>query len=84
VFTDLLGDAVRVLGPDDPATLDARHELARWRGRAGDAAGAAAAFAELVADRSRVLGPEHPDTVKSAFALAHWQEQCGPGSRTVR
>ncbi|MFF5278636.1 tetratricopeptide repeat protein [Streptomyces sp. NPDC000133] len=67
-----------------PHTLDVRHELARWRGRAGDAAGAAAEFAEVVVDRRRVLGPEHPDTVKSVRAPAHWREQPGPHSHIVQ
>ncbi|MHB0911674.1 tetratricopeptide repeat protein [Streptomyces argenteolus] len=36
-----LVDATRDrLGPDHPATLSARHNLAVWRGEAGDAAGA--------------------------------------------
>ncbi|MGW2747448.1 hypothetical protein [Streptomyces sp. NPDC001450] len=36
------------LGPDHPATLTARSHLARWRGKTGDAAGAAAAYEQLL------------------------------------
>jgi hypothetical protein len=49
-----------VLGNDHPDTLSARLNLARWRGRAGDPAGAAEAFEALLDDRVRVLGPDHP------------------------
>ncbi|MFE6767323.1 hypothetical protein [Streptomyces sp. NPDC057689] len=51
------------LGRDHPSTLDARHELARRRGDAGDRAGAAAAYKTLVADAKRVLGADHLDTL---------------------
>jgi hypothetical protein len=37
-FEELLTDYLRVLGPDHPYTLTTRHNLARWRGEAGDAA----------------------------------------------
>lgn len=50
------------LGPNHSDTLAARHDLAYWRGEAGDAAGAVAAFAGLLADRTRVLGPDHVRT----------------------
>jgi hypothetical protein len=43
-----------VLGPDNPQTLTTRGNLARWRGEAGDAAGAAAAFDQLLEDFLRV------------------------------
>ncbi|MGW0828511.1 DUF7779 domain-containing protein, partial [Streptomyces sp. NPDC002845] len=42
------------LGEDHPATLTARGNLATMRGRAGDAAGAAQAFAELLEHMVRV------------------------------
>ena len=50
----------RVLGPEHPDTLAARHELARWTGEAGDPAAARDLFAALLPVRERVLGPEHP------------------------
>ena len=46
--------------PSTPHTLTTRHELARWTGEAGDAAGARDQFAALLPIRERVLGPEHP------------------------
>jgi len=38
---ELLTDQLRVLGPDHPDTLATRHNLASWRGRSSDPAGAA-------------------------------------------
>ncbi|HSV66346.1 MAG TPA: tetratricopeptide repeat protein, partial [Mycobacteriales bacterium] len=58
-------------------TLATRHNLAYWRGEAGDAAGAAAAFEVLLADDLRVLGPDHPDTLATRHDLAWWRGQAG-------
>ena len=66
-----------MLGPDHPDTLTTRDNLAGWRGEAGDAAGAAAAFEEVLADRLRVLGPDHPDTLTTRHNLAQWRERAG-------
>ena len=68
----------RVLGPEHPDTLTTRNNLAAWRGEAGDAAGAVAAFAELLPLRERVLGPEHPDTLATRHNLASWRGEAGP------
>ncbi|MEU4359758.1 tetratricopeptide repeat protein [Streptomyces virginiae] len=72
-FQDLHTAARQNLGPDHPDTLTARHDLAYWRGAAGDAAGAATATAELLADRLRVLGPDHPATLSTRHDLALWR-----------
>ncbi|WP_374200231.1 tetratricopeptide repeat protein, partial [Streptomyces sp. AC555_RSS877] len=61
----LLKDQTRVLGADHPNTLDTRYWAARFRGEAGDVAGAATAFAELLKDQTRVLGADHPDTLST-------------------
>ena len=45
-----------LLEPDHPDTLAARHNLAFWRGEAGDAAGSANAFAELLPIRFPLPG----------------------------
>ena len=63
------------MGPEHPDTLAARHELARWTGQAGDAAGARDQFAALLPLRERVLGPEHPDTLAIRSNLAYWTEK---------
>ncbi|MFD8725038.1 tetratricopeptide repeat protein [Streptomyces sp. NPDC059629] len=67
------------LGPDHPSTLTARHNLAYWRGEAGDPAGAAAAFAEVLDDSMRVLGPDHPSTLTARHNLAYWQRRAEEG-----
>jgi hypothetical protein len=54
--------------------LDTRHGLAFFRGRAGDASGAATAFAQLLEDRLRIQGPDHPNTLASRRSLALWRE----------
>jgi hypothetical protein len=64
---------LRVLGPDHPQTLTARHELADWRGELGEAVSAVTAYEELVADYLRVLGPDHPDTLTVRNDLAIWR-----------
>ncbi|MFI0901340.1 FxSxx-COOH system tetratricopeptide repeat protein [Streptomyces sp. NPDC020983] len=79
-FRHLAATAAARLGPDHPDTLTSRHNLASLRGHAGDAAGAAAAFAELLQDRLRVLGPDrpdHPDILASRHNLAFWRGQAG-------
>ncbi|MFP3989553.1 tetratricopeptide repeat protein [Streptomyces sp. E11-3] len=58
-----------------------RGNLADWRGKSGDAAGAADAFAELLADQEKVLGPDHPDTLGTRNHLANWREE--PGGTNV-
>jgi hypothetical protein len=67
----------RVLGPDHPDTLRARHNLAYWTGQAGDPAGARDMFAELLPIRERVLGPDHPHTLTTRRNLAYWTERIG-------
>jgi hypothetical protein len=65
----------RVLGPEHPDTLAARANLARWTGRAGDAAGARDQLAALLHIVERVLGPGHPDTLITRANLSHWAGQ---------
>ena len=64
-------------GPEHPATLAARHELALWTGEAGDVAGARDQFAALLPIRERVLGPEHPASLATRHELARWTGWAG-------
>ncbi|WP_238565822.1 tetratricopeptide repeat protein, partial [Streptomyces acidiscabies] len=64
-------------GLDHPDTLTTRHNLARWRGMAGDVSSAATALAELLDDFLRVLGPDHPDTLTTRHSLASWRGEAG-------
>jgi hypothetical protein len=76
-FQRLTETARQRLGPNHPAILSARSELAHWRGVAGDAAGAAAAYELLLADYERVLGPDHTGTLATRGSLATWRGVAG-------
>ena len=65
------------LGPDNPDTLTARANLARWLGEAGQPAQAAEQFRDLLGDFLRVLGPDHPDTLTARGSLAYWLGEAG-------
>ncbi|MFI6739132.1 tetratricopeptide repeat protein [Nonomuraea sp. NPDC050451] len=65
------------LGPKHPGTLAARHDLARYRGRAGDAGAARDEFAALLPLQERIHGPDHPRVLATRHALALWTGQAG-------
>jgi hypothetical protein len=64
-------------GPEHRDTLNARGDLARWTGEAGDAAGARDRYAALLSVRERVQGVEHPDTLTTRHNLASWTVEAG-------
>nr|WP_280641024.1 tetratricopeptide repeat protein [Streptomyces afghaniensis] len=66
-----------MLGPDHPNTLTALTHIARFRGKAGDAAGAATLSEELLADEERVLGPDHPDSLITRNNVARCGRRTG-------
>ncbi|WP_156757022.1 tetratricopeptide repeat protein [Actinokineospora pegani] len=70
-------------GPDHPNTLTTRHNLAYWRGEAGDPAGAVAAYEGLLTDRLRVVGPDHPGTLATRNNLADWRGEAGDSAGAV-
>ncbi len=72
-----------LLGPDHPDTLTTRHNLAHWRGEAGDPPRAVAELTAVLADRLRLLGPEHPHTLTARNNLAHWRGEVRGGADTV-
>jgi hypothetical protein len=76
-WTEIVAQADATLGANHPDTLNARHDLAHWRGEAGDPAGAAAAFEQLLTDYIKVLGPDHADTLATRNDLARWQGEAG-------
>ncbi|MBB5773526.1 tetratricopeptide repeat protein [Nonomuraea jabiensis] len=65
------------LGPEHPGTLAARHDLARYRGRAGDAGAARDEFAALLPLQERIHGPDHPRVLATRHAHALWTGQAG-------
>ena len=64
-------------GPWHSGTLDARHHLAYWTGKAGDAAGARDQYAALVPVSERILGPEAPISLAARYGLARWSGAAG-------
>ncbi len=69
----------RLSGPEHPATLTTRGNLARWTGMAGDAAAARDQYAALLPVLERVFGPEHPETLSTRADHAYWIEQAEHG-----
>jgi hypothetical protein len=67
----------RVLGPEHPDTLTARHELAYRTREAADLAAARDLLAELLPVSERVLGPEHSRTLAIRGNLGRWTGQAG-------
>jgi Tetratricopeptide repeat len=61
-YQDVLTARLRVLGPDHPDTLAARHCIALEMAEQGSHAAAEAEFRDVLAARLRVLGPDHPST----------------------
>ncbi|MCG8920282.1 tetratricopeptide repeat protein, partial [Actinokineospora sp. PR83] len=76
-YTTLLAIRQHALDRDHPHTLNVRHNLAYWRGRAGKAAAAATELDKLLSDRMRVLGPDHPHTLTTRHTLAHYRGEAG-------
>jgi hypothetical protein len=62
-YREVLGDRLRVLGPDHPDTLATRHAVAYEMAQLGDHAGALAEYRDVLAAKLRVLGPDHPSTL---------------------
>lgn len=70
----MLADRQRMLGHDDPDTLNYRKRLADTRWAAGQIQRAIPLFESTLAVRVRVLGRDDPDTLVSCenLALAYW------------
>lgn len=60
IYTALLADVVRTIGPDHAMSLTIREELAQQRYAVGDLKGSVQAYRELLADMKRVLPEGHP------------------------
>ncbi|GAB2961714.1 hypothetical protein GCM10023080_022570 [Streptomyces pseudoechinosporeus] len=69
---------MRVLGPDHPDTLRARHNHAWNVGETGERGRAARLLTEVITDYVRVLGPDHPATLRARSAHAR---NVGEGAR---
>jgi tetratricopeptide (TPR) repeat protein len=72
-----LTDRVRVLGAEDPDTLNSRNNLAGAYESVGRVGEAIVLHEGVLADRERVLGAEHPNTLTSRNNLAFSYESVG-------
>lgn len=61
----------RALGPDDPGTLSARHELGLCLMGQGKVTDAEQEYSAVLAARQNLLGEDHPDTLMSRHVMAH-------------
>ncbi|GAB1640233.1 tetratricopeptide repeat protein [Krasilnikovia sp. MM14-A1259] len=73
----------RVHGLRHPATLTARHTLARQRMLAGDTTQALADLESLLSDRVAILGASHPDTLTTWHNLAACRGEAGDAAGAV-
>jgi tetratricopeptide (TPR) repeat protein len=73
-YEQVLARSAQFLGPEDPDTFKARHELARLRGKAGNPALAADQLRKLAAEQTRVLGHDHPDMFVTRMNACFWQK----------
>ncbi|MCX5318083.1 NB-ARC domain-containing protein [Streptomyces sp. NBC_00154] len=74
---ELARAAHRSLSADHKETLRLRGDAEYWRGKAGDAIGAADALGALLPDVTRVLGAKHPSTLIARANLAEYQGRAG-------
>ena len=83
VAEPLLADQERVLGPDHPATLTSRNNLALAYREVGRFAEAIPLYERTLADQERVLGPDHPDTLGSRNNLAQAYRAAGRAAEAI-
>ena len=75
---DVAVDALEgLLGPDHPATLASRNNLAHAYESAGRLEEAITLYEQVLSDSIRVLGEDHPATLASRNNLAHAYESAG-------
>lgn len=71
IYAELAREREQASGPEDPATLAARANLARMTAAAGNPAGAREQYDALLPLYERVLGREHPETLAVRLGRAH-------------
>ncbi len=75
---DVAVDALAgLLGPDHPATLASRNNLASAYASAGRLAEAITLYEQVLTDRTRLLGNDHPNTLSSRNNLAGAYQRSG-------
>ncbi|WP_406159336.1 FxSxx-COOH system tetratricopeptide repeat protein [Streptomyces sp. NBC_00882] len=81
VLEELVAELHITVGPDHPAALMARNQIAAWRGIAGNPDRAVEELEALLTDMRRVAGEEHPATLTVRHNLAAFHGQAGDLSR---
>jgi tetratricopeptide (TPR) repeat protein len=73
IYTELLEDQARLLGPNHPDTLGTQANIGSAHQAMGHLEHALALYAGLLEDQTRLLGPDHPDTLttRSNIGVAH-------------
>ncbi len=71
----------RPSGAQNPETLKARLQLARWTGEAGDPEAAREQFEKLVPVLDRAFGPRADETLNARASLAGWTGQAGKAAQ---
>lgn len=66
---EILDIRSRTLGPDNPATLESKLNLASACLALKDRPGAEKLLKEVLAVQERILGPKHPDTLSTRQML---------------
>lgn len=84
LYEEILGARERELGTQDPATLTARANFARFTGEAGDPSRALQLFRDLLPDQERVLGPDDPDVLATRHSIGRWTGYAGHPAEAVR
>lgn len=70
----ILASLNQALGPDDPATLTIRGNIAAYYLSAGEVGRAADLQEGIAADSARILGAAHPHTVTAAGKAVQWRK----------
>ena len=73
-----------IQGPDHPATLTTRHNVAFWIGRSGHPAEALRLLNKLLPDEERIVGHDHPDTLTTRMNSATFTGQSGHPAEALR
>ncbi|MFJ8964639.1 tetratricopeptide repeat protein [Lentzea sp. NPDC102401] len=74
----------RGYGPEHPQTLVALLDLAQWRARSGDVAGALAGYNQVIPDLLRVFGPHHTNSLTARTDLVEYRGLLGDPAGAVR
>jgi len=74
----------RIQGPDHPAVLITRAEIARWTGEGGNPAEALQLNQQLLPDCERVFGHSHSTTLDTRNNIAHWTGVSGNPTEALR